>query len=342
MNDSPSLNYGELGLQVGMIGCGNIAGFHAEVLKFLGITITSVCGSPNSLRVAAFADKHGIEKRYGTWQEMVTKEKLDALWVVAKWDNIDSMLLPLLEYGIPIMFEKPVALSTEKLSEAIDHFGHMMVKTQVGYNRRFYDFMPCVKEILSTQTIKAIEIHLPESTTGVEDEKLVNHLFLQNSSHVIDLLLYLLDFPTISPLEIKRHIDSKGRRADGYNGLLMMNDSIPIHLIASWNSPSNFCLKFHSDGSLVELLPIETARVYNGFEVIEPTRENPIRRYKPQVSQEFFLDPLSVQFKPGFLKQTQNFVEACILGTRPNIHGADLHSTLKVTDLCLRVMKVHS
>lgn len=340
MNDSPSPNYGNLGLQVGMIGCGKIAGFHADVLKFLGITIRAVCGSPNSLRVGAFADAHGIEKRYGTWQKMVAKEKFDALWVVAKWDAIDSMLLPLLEYGIPIMFEKPAALSTEKLSEAIDHFGHMVVKTQVGYNRRFYDFVPSVKEILATQTIKAIEIHLPESTTGLEDEKLVNYLFLQNSSHVIDLLLYLLDFPRLSPVEIRRHIDPNGR-ASGYNGLLMADDSVPVHLIACWNSPSNFGLKFHSEGSLIELLPIESARIYDGFEVIEPTRENPIRRYKPHVSQEFFMDPQSARYKPGFLKQTLNFVETCILRARPNIHGANLPSALKVTELCQQVMKSH-
>jgi predicted dehydrogenase len=340
MNDSPSPNYGNLGLQVGMIGCGNIAGFHADVLKFLGITIRAVCGSPNSSRVCSFADTYGIEKRYGTWQEMAATEKFDALWVVAKWDTIDSILLPLLQVKTPVFFEKPVATTAERIEEAINAYPDMIDKVQIGYNRRFYDFIPIIKELLAARVIKAIEIHIPESTTGAEDETLVNHLFLQNSSHVIDLLLYLLDFPRLSPVEIRRHIDPNGC-ASGYNGLLMADDSVPVHLIACWNSPSNFGLKFHSERSLIELLPIETARIYDGFEVIEPTRENPIRRYKPHVSQEFFMDPLSARYKPGFLKQTLNFVETCILGARPNIHGANLPSALKVTELCQQVMKGH-
>jgi hypothetical protein len=186
--------------------------------------------------------------------------------------------------------------------------------------------------------IKTIEVHIPESSGGNIDQKLVNHLFLQNSSHVIDLLLFLLDFPAVSPMQIRRHIDSRGL-ASGYNGLLLIEEKIPVHLIASWNSPSNFGIKFHSDGSMIELVPIETARIYDGFQIEEPTPENPIRKYKPHVSREFFMDPLSARYKPGFLKQTVNFVETCILEARPNIQGANLPSALKVTELCQRVMK---
>lgn len=340
MNDFLLPDYSSSGFRVGMVGCGNIAGLHAEVLKAIGITISAVSASPNSSRVRAFADAHGIEKHSSTWQEMLAEEKFDALWVVAKWDSIDGMLLPLLEYGVPVMFEKPVALSTKRIEEAIALYGSMVPKTQVGYNRRFYDFIPRVKKALENQSVKAVELHIPESSAGVEDANFVNNLFLLNSSHVIDLLLYLLNFPTVSLLEIKRHVDSKGV-ASGYNGLLMIDGSIPVHLIACWNSPSNFGLKFHCDRLLIELLPIETAIIYDGFEVIEPTCENPIRRYKPHVSQEFFMDPLTARYKPGFLKQTLNFIETCILGARPNIHGANLLSALKVTELCQQVMKSH-
>jgi len=339
--DTSLPDFSSYGLNVGLIGCGNIARFHADVLKGIGITLKAVCSSPTSSRLATFSEEYAIPHVYETWQEMMDKENLNAIFVLAPWDIIDGMLLQLLKYETPVFFEKPVALTAERIEAAIDAYPRMIDKVQIGYNRRFYDFIPAIKELLATRAIKAIEAHIPESSEGVSSEKLLNHLFLQNSSHVIDLLLYLLDFPRISPVEIRRHIDSKGR-ASGYNGLLMIDGSIPVHLIASWNSPSNFGLKFHSDGSLVELLPLETARIYDGFEVIEPTRENPIRRYKPHVSREFFMDPISARYKPGFLKQTLNFVETCILGTRSNIHGANLPSTLKVTELCRQVMKAHA
>lgn len=334
-------DFSSKGLNAGLIGCGNIARFHADVLRDIGICLQAVCSSPASTRLVPFSEEYAIPHAYGTWQQMMNEESLDAVFVFAPWDAIDGMLLPLLKYEIPIFFEKPVALTPERIEEAINTCAGLIDKVQIGYNRRFYDFIPAIKELLTTRVIKAIEVHLPESSEGISSEKLVNHLFLQNSSHVIDLLLYLLDFPTITPVEITRHLDSKGR-PNGYNSLMMTDGMIPIHLIACWNSPSNFGLKFHSDGSLIELLPLEMARVYDGFEVIEPTRENPIRRYKPRVSQEFFMDPLSAQYKPGFLRQTLNFVETCILGTRSNVHAANLSSTLKVTDLCRQVMRDHA
>jgi predicted dehydrogenase len=325
------------GLNVGLIGCGRIARFHADVLKAIGISIQAVCSSPTSTRISAFAEEYSIPRLYETWQQMMDKERLNAVFVLAPWDAIDGMLLPLLQFKTPVFFEKPVALMPERIEEAINTYPDMIDKVQIGYNRRFYDFIPIIKELLAASVIKAIEVHIPESPEVNVNENLLNNFFIVNSSHVIDLLLYLLDFPAISLAEIRRHIDSQGF-ASGYNGLLIIDNSIPVHLIACWNSPSNFGLKFHSDGLLVELLPIETARIYDGFEVIEPTRENPIPRYKPHISQEFFMDPLSARYKPGFLKQTLNFVETCILGARPNIHGANLPSALKVTELCQQVM----
>jgi hypothetical protein len=336
--DTQLPDFSSHGLHVGLIGCGNIARLHADVLKAIGISLQAVCSSPASTRIAAFSEEYAIPHVYETWQRMMDKERFDAVFVLVPWDAIDGMLLPLLQFKTPVFFEKPVALTPERIKEAINAYPGMIDKVQIGYNRRFYDFIPVIKALLSTRVIKAIEVHIPESSEGIINDNLVNHLFLQNSSHVIDLLLYLLDCPRLSPIEIRRHIDSKGR-ASGYNGLLMIGHSIPVHLIASWNSPSNFGLKFHSEGSLIELLPIETARIYDGFEVIEPTRGNPMRRYKPHVSQEFFMDPISARYKPGFLKQTLNFVETCILKARPNIQGANLPSALKVTELCQEVMK---
>jgi predicted dehydrogenase len=336
--DSRLPDFRPFGIKVGLIGCGNIARFHADVLTAIGISLQAVCSSPVSTRVSAFAEEYSIPHVYRTWPEMLDGERLSAVFVLAPWDVIDGMLLPLLQFKTPVFFEKPVALTPDRIQAAMQMHPDMIEKVQIGYNRRFYDFIPAIKALLKTRVIKTIEVHIPESSGGNIDQKLVNHLFLQNSSHVIDLLLFLLDFPAVSPMQIRRHIDSRGL-ASGYNGLLLIEEKIPVHLIASWNSPSNFGIKFHSDGSMIELVPIETARIYDGFQIEEPTPENPIRKYKPHVSREFFMDPLSARYKPGFLKQTVNFVETCILEARPNIQGANLPSALKVTELCQRVMK---
>jgi len=104
-------------MNVGFIGCGNIANYHAEVLKALDINILAVSARENSPNISSFSEKYGIQHQYTRWQEIVENESLDALWVVVSWEQMDALLIPLIETGIPLFLEKPVALSSENMSQ---------------------------------------------------------------------------------------------------------------------------------------------------------------------------------------------------------------------------------
>jgi hypothetical protein len=54
-----------------------------------------------------------------------------------------------------------------------------------------------------------------------------------------------------------------------------------------------------------EMRPFESARIYDGMEVIDPTPINPIRSYKPKVKMTVQLDDVDEQYKPGFVRQAQ-------------------------------------
>jgi hypothetical protein len=336
MSDSLLPKDREKDLRLGIIGCGSIARFHADVLKHLGYTIVAASDIVYTDKIKEFCKTYSIKEFAGHWDQL-TKMKLDALWVTASWNSIDEMLLPLLATGIPIFFEKPVALSSKKIISAIEAYPDSLANTQIGYNRRFYDFIPEIKALISTLDISAIELQIPESVSGLNNDNLKKVLFLQNSSHVIDLLFYLLGEKDLTVENIKRFQDHNGLPL-GYSGLLLSESGIPIHLVAPWNSPCNFGIRFHSPGQLVELLPIETARIYEGFEIIEPTQQNPIRRYKPKILKEFFINKNSAQFKPGFLNQAINFIDTCILKNKTNSIASTLRSALSVTGLCEKIM----
>jgi predicted dehydrogenase len=338
MSDSPLPDFKNRNLKVGIIGCGSIARFHADCIKHLGISIAAASDVVSSDSVKAFCAKYSIPAFHADWKEMLDDEALDAVWVTASWDVVDTMLLPILEYDIPVFFEKPVSLSSKTLSNALAIHREKTNKIQVGYNRRFYDFIPQIRDMLSTFSINGIELHIPESISGITP-KHQQFLFLQNSSHVVDLLYFLLNGPSISVERIIRNTHKESNSPMGYNAFLLADQKTPIHLIANWNSPSNFGIRFHGDGLLVELLPIETAAIYQGFDIIEPTQENPIRRYRPKIIQQFYMDKISAQFKPGFLKQAVNFIQCCVLGDHKNSRASTLESTLEVTKLCEQIMK---
>ncbi len=323
-------------MNIGFIGCGNIANFHADVLKFLKKELTAAADN-NFDSLKQFQIKYNVKSGYYSWKEMLEKESLDAIWVTVSWNVVDNLLLDILSYGIPTFFEKPVALTPEKIETAINHFPKMIDKVQVGYNRRFYDFIPLIKLKLDRLKINAIEVHIPESISGNEHKTLLKYLFLQNSSHVIDLLYFLLGESEIEVIKVFRQINSATELPNGYNGLLR-SKNIPIHLIANWNSSTNFGIKFHSDGVLVSLLPIEIATIYYGFEIIEPTRNNPVRQYIPKIKSKYFIENESAQFKPGFLKQAINFFNTCVENKYKNTQASNLESALYITKLCKEIM----
>ena len=99
-------------LKIGFIGCGNIACFHADVLKYLGHDIVAASALDlNSNNLKYFRKEYNVTSSYSSWSNMIENEKLDALWVTVNWDVIDKIFLDILAYGIPTFFEKPIALN---------------------------------------------------------------------------------------------------------------------------------------------------------------------------------------------------------------------------------------
>lgn len=323
-------------IKVGFIGCGNIAHFHADVLKHLGAQIQCVAYKKNKDRAEKFSDKYNINKIYNNWEEMLNSEKVDCLWVAARWHKGDKVLSPIMSYGIPTFFEKPVALSSSQINEAIERYPQMIHKVQVGYNRRFYPFMKKLKDDLKRENIVNIELNIPELLIG-NDVTLREDILFQNSSHIFDLLYYLIDedysLINIRKLEAKEHI--------GYSGFLLSNSGIPITLSAVWNSPSNFRIKFYTQlNKIYDLCPIEVLNIYEGMEKVEPTIEFPLRQYYPnRIEQHIAMT--DKRFKPGFLQQTKYFFEKALTG-HSLADSATLKSAYFITQLIERIVNLNA
>ncbi len=123
-------------LKIGMIGCGGIAGVHAERLKTLP-----------EVKIVAFADiveenaKTFAKKYEGTpykdWHKMLDKEKLDIVFIClppfAHTDEVEVAA----EKGIHVFIEKPIALNMKLARNMVKAITKHGVKSQVGYCQRF-------------------------------------------------------------------------------------------------------------------------------------------------------------------------------------------------------------
>lgn len=321
-------------MNIGFIGCGNIAHFHADVLKALGVSIIAVSAREHSPNIGLFSEKYVIRKQYTRWQEMVENESLDALWVVATWNKMEEMLIPLIETGLPLFLEKPIALSSSIIKKAITVHKRTQQYIQIGFNRRFYPFMGEIKTIIEKGELRSVLVEIPESI-DLNNHDFAKNLWMINSSHVLDLLMYF-----VGPLEIKYASSSrKGiyKILSSYNALLETNQNIPVHLSAEWNTANNFGITFFVDNQRIILKPLEITVIYEGFDIVEPSSDIPVRQYRPKKIRELFCDG---QYKPGFYEQAEYFINSLKYPIcNDEVESATLKTTYEITRLIEKILK---
>lgn len=312
--------------RLALIGCGSIADFHVPALRNAGFDIAAVCSRPGSARPAEFARRHDIETVADGPQAILSKaEDWDALVIAVSERSTLAVLEAALRVEKPILVEKPVALRSEELRPYIAPEAPVMV----GYNRRYYATAREARGLLSDAPPVIAQVTLPEavspSTTG-------NYLepWFANSVHVLDLLLFIF-----GGLDVigTHHLEHPYGGMAGIASVMRSSRGDIVQLSASWGASANFAIALDWPGRRYEMRPLERGVLYEGMDVIEPTPDDPLRRYTPRPVRTVELDDLDVWFKPGFARQAAEFA-GLVRGTSPTVGAtmADAYAALLMAE----------
>ncbi|MBI5332502.1 MAG: Gfo/Idh/MocA family oxidoreductase [Candidatus Aenigmarchaeota archaeon] len=318
------------------IGCGKIANFHADVIYGMNHSISAVCARKDSPNIMGFTQKYKIKKTYDSWQEMLRKERPDAVIVAVSWDQTENIIEDVIKSGLPCLVEKPVALSSKKLQKIINNTKKFSKNVIVGYNRRFYEFIPKIREALKTKDLISIELNMPEAASFItknHSSDVVDNMLVFMSSHWLDLLMHLIG--DVKVVKIYRKHSKNDNTFRSYNGLLYsIVYNAPIHLQSNFNAPSQMSITFNFKDVIYKLCPIEMLSIYSGMDCIEPDDKVKLRRYVPRIKEAYQADAL---YKPGFYLQIKNFIETCVEHKKKNEIGCNLEDALRVTELCEKI-----
>ena len=315
------------------IGCGKVSHFHAEVIRALGHEIIGAAVRPGSKNIKRFAEKYSVPATYSDFRAMFQEMRPDAVVVCTSWNVTENLIEEILDRGYPVLLEKPVALSAQRLKSIIYSIGKYAGKVLIGYNRRFYDFVPRLKEAVETKELLSIDLVLPEGVDRLVHrftESIRDHILIYLSSHWLDLIYYLIG--DIDVLSMHNKLNKDGY-VKSYNGLLLAKkNSIPIHYQSDFDTPQRISIKFVFSDSIYLLSPLERLCIFKGLDCIDPTDDFPIRRYEPNLIREEYTD---LGFKPGFFNQMKYFIDTYVY--RKNYCekiGCTLDDALATTRLC--------
>ena len=123
-------------LKIGIIGCGGIAGVHAERLRSIEDVEMVAFADIVKEKAKAFSERYG-GRAYVDWREMLDKEPLDIVYIcLPPFAHSDEVMVSA-EKGIHVFIEKPIALDLNLAEEMVRAVEKNDVKSQVGYCVRF-------------------------------------------------------------------------------------------------------------------------------------------------------------------------------------------------------------
>ncbi|MCR4589648.1 MAG: Gfo/Idh/MocA family oxidoreductase [Lachnospiraceae bacterium] len=106
-------------MRVGILGAGGIAEVMAETISWIeGVESYAVAARDGS-RAADFAEKWGFEKSYGSYEDMLSDEKVDLVYIAVPHSHHHKWTIEALNAGRNVLCEKAFAANTAQAEEMI-------------------------------------------------------------------------------------------------------------------------------------------------------------------------------------------------------------------------------
>ncbi|PKG21522.1 Gfo/Idh/MocA family protein [Niallia nealsonii] len=180
-------------MKIGMIGTGWFAKMHANILGEIdGVEVTAFCGT--SLEKAEKeAKKWPNALGFTNVEEMLDKQKMDAVYICVPPMVHGRMELALIERQIPFFVEKPLGIGEEpsKIAKKIEEKGLI---TSVGYHWRYKETATRALSMMKERKIgMALGYWMGDMplVPWWRDITKSGGQFLEQTTHIVDLLRFV-------------------------------------------------------------------------------------------------------------------------------------------------------
>lgn len=138
----------------GLIGCGDIARKRiAPALRDLpGCDLVAVSRARSEL-AASFAREFNARKHYSSWQDLVSDDELQAVYIATPVHVHAEQAIAAAEAGKHILCEKPMAMNVSECDRIIAAVKANRVKLGIAYYRHFYPVVQRTREVIESGEI---------------------------------------------------------------------------------------------------------------------------------------------------------------------------------------------
>jgi len=218
------------------MGSGVMGRNHVRVLRELGEV--DLVGVADANRDAAFqvAGIHGT-RGYGTHQELLEREKPDAVIVAAPTNNHHAVVVDALEAGCHVLVEKPIAATLEEADDLVARAAKAKLVLAVGHIERYNPAVIELKRRLDEGQLGRV-FQLNARRLGPFPQRIRDvGVVVDLATHDLDVMRYLTGSEIVRVYaETRREVHTT--KEDLLSGLLRFEDGSVGVLQINWLTPS--------------------------------------------------------------------------------------------------------
>jgi len=286
-----------------LIGAGPMAQDYIKVLQSLecdfkvigrGKETAALCEKETGCRVVQGGLNDFLDSKPEVSSYAIVSVGVDKLYETTK---------ALLLYGVKhILVEKPGGMFEEEFNDLVKTAETKKAQVLIAYNRRFYASVLKAKEIIEDDGgVSSFNFEFTEWSHIIgsldKPKEIKEKWFLGNSTHVVDLAFFLGGKPSELCSFSSGGLDWHSA-SSVFSGAGMSEKDALFSYQANWESAGRWSVEVLTKEHKLILRPMEKLQIQK----------------RGTVTQEFVEidDSLDVEFKPGLMIQTKNFLEGDI------------------------------
>lgn len=225
-------------LNLGLVGCGRIAGKHLRTMSQLKevrlVAVSDVDQKRMDQAAATYRQLGGAIhriKKHAEYRELLADPNVDAVVITAFSSLHATIALQALEAGKPVLLEKPIALSLQEAQKLAALSEEKALPVLVCHQMRYRPFFREVKRRIEAGSFGRI-LYGSVSLNIRRDEQYYAEaswrgswehdggMLMNQGTHLLDLLLWYMGEPTQIQSRIMRLADSKKQIEDAALSIL--------------------------------------------------------------------------------------------------------------------------
>ena len=223
-------------LNVAVIGVGSMGKNHARIYNDLSnINLVAVADNDEK-NLQQISKKYGC-KAYIDYRKMLDSEELDIVSVVVPTKLHKQVAFDVIEKGVNILLEKPIAFTVEEGKKIIDLAKEKKVKLMIGHIERFNPAIIELKKRIDAGELGKI-FKIDVNRVGPFPARIRDvGVVIDLAVHDLDIIRYLTNSEvTRLYAEIKRQIHTE--HEDLLSALLKFKNGVICNLNINWLTPT--------------------------------------------------------------------------------------------------------